>query len=68
MTAGYGAGAATVLILNSCNSRLKDHEHTDLWIERLDDLIEILERGFIGRDKETWCRFQYIIIPSFICR
>jgi hypothetical protein len=53
MTAGYGAGAATVLILNSCNSHLKDHEHTDLWIERLDDLIEILERGFIGRDKET---------------
>lgn len=53
MTAGYGAGAATVLILNSRNSHLKDHEHTDLWIERLDDLIEILERGFIGRDKGT---------------
>jgi len=49
MTAGHAAGAATVLILNSRNSHLKYHEHTDLWIERLDDLIEILERGFIGR-------------------
>jgi len=49
MIAGYGAGAATVLILNAHNSHLRDHEYTDLWIERLDDLIEILEQGFIGR-------------------
>ncbi|KAK1142579.1 hypothetical protein N8T08_007555 [Aspergillus melleus] len=48
MTAGHTAGAATVLLANEFNAHLKDHEHTDIWIERLDDLIGILEQGFIG--------------------
>ncbi|TQB74091.1 hypothetical protein MPDQ_005148 [Monascus purpureus] len=48
MTAGHTAGAATVLLLNDKNGHLKNHEHTDLCIERLDDLIEILETGFVG--------------------
>lgn len=48
MTAGHTAGAATVLLLNDRNTHLKDHEHTDLSIERLDDLIDILENGFVG--------------------
>ncbi|EEQ28168.1 hypothetical protein McanMca71_005867 [Microsporum canis] len=48
MTAGHKAGAATVLLLNVRNQDLKDHEHTDLCIERLDDLISILENGFRG--------------------
>lgn len=48
MTAGHTAGAATVLLLNDRNSALKDHEHTDLCIRRLDDLIAILEEGFVG--------------------
>ncbi|KAJ9297492.1 hypothetical protein DTO271G3_4267 [Paecilomyces variotii] len=48
MTAGHTAGAATVLLLNDRNTHLKDHEHTDLCIERLDDLIDILENGFVG--------------------
>lgn len=48
MTAGHTAGAATVLLLNDRNGYLKDHEHTDLSIQRLDDLIGILENGFVG--------------------
>ena len=50
MTAGRRAGAATVLLVNDVNSHLVDHEHTDLVIRRLDDLISILEHGFKGRD------------------
>lgn len=48
MTAGHTAGAATVLLLNDVNRHLKDHEHTDLSIERLDELIQVLEHGFVG--------------------
>ena len=48
MTAGHTAGAATVLLLNDRNGYLKDHEHTDLSIQRLDDLIGILEKGLVG--------------------
>lgn len=49
MTSGHRAGAATVLLTNEDNMHLKDHEHTDLCIEKLDDLIQILEEGFVGR-------------------
>ncbi|KAL7659323.1 HAD-like protein [Aspergillus welwitschiae] len=48
MTAGHTAGAATVLLLNDHNGHLKDHAHTDLCIERLDELIRILDEGFVG--------------------
>ncbi len=48
MMAGHKAGAATVLLVNDRNEALKEHEHTSIWIERLDDLIEILENGFVG--------------------
>ncbi|ODM22802.1 hypothetical protein SI65_00391 [Aspergillus cristatus] len=48
MTAGHMAGAATVLLLNEKNGWLKDHEHTDLSINRLDGLVDILENGFVG--------------------
>ncbi|KAA8649857.1 putative haloacid dehalogenase-like hydrolase [Aspergillus tanneri] len=49
MTAGHTAGAATVLLVNDHNSHLKEHAHTDLWIERLDELVGILETGFVGQ-------------------
>lgn len=49
MTAGYRAGAATVLLVNDVNAHLVKHEHTDLCISRLDELIDILENGFVGR-------------------
>ncbi|ORY65463.1 haloacid dehalogenase-like hydrolase [Pseudomassariella vexata] len=49
MTAGRRAGAATVLLINDVNRHLAEHEHTDLVIERLDDLVGVLEEGFIGR-------------------
>jgi phosphoglycolate phosphatase-like HAD superfamily hydrolase len=49
MTAGYRAGAATVLLVNGVNAHLATHEHTDMCISRLDELIEILESGFVGR-------------------
>lgn len=49
MTAGYKANAATVLLVNDVNAHLATHEHTDLVISKLDELIEILEDGFVGR-------------------
>ncbi|KAK5163976.1 hypothetical protein LTR04_002152 [Oleoguttula sp. CCFEE 6159] len=49
MTAGYLAGAATVLLVNEVNAHLAEHEHTDLCIKRLDDLIEVLEEGFVSQ-------------------
>ncbi|KAJ8116958.1 hypothetical protein OPT61_g1730 [Boeremia exigua] len=49
MTAGFRAGAATVLLVNDANKHLAEHQHTDLVVKQLDDLIEILENGFEGR-------------------
>lgn len=49
MTAGYRAGAATVLLVNEVNAHLAEHEHTDLCIRTLDELVDVLERGFVGR-------------------
>lgn len=49
MTAGWRAGAATVLLVNDVNRHLAEHQHTDLVITKLDELIEILEDGFEGR-------------------
>ncbi|KAI1805166.1 HAD-like protein [Daldinia bambusicola] len=50
MTAGRRAGAATVLLVNEANAHLAEHEHTDMVIERLDDLIQVLDHGFVGRE------------------
>ncbi|KAI1416288.1 HAD-like protein [Hypoxylon sp. FL1857] len=50
MTAGRRAGAATVLLVNDVNRHLADHEHTDLVIERLDELVHVLDHGFVGRE------------------
>ncbi|KAJ6262404.1 hypothetical protein Dda_3212 [Drechslerella dactyloides] len=50
MTAGRRAGAVTVLLANSENEALRGHEHTDLSVDRLSDLIEILEAGLTTRD------------------
>jgi len=46
MTAGHRAGAATVLLVNEANGELKGHEHTGMWIQRLDELVGVLEGGF----------------------
>ncbi|MCJ1385655.1 hypothetical protein MMC17_008778 [Xylographa soralifera] len=51
MTAGHHAGAATVLLVNEVNEHLKEHEHTDVCIGRLDDLISVLENGFEAGDE-----------------
>ena len=50
MTAGHRAGAATVLLVNEVNAHLVRHEHTDLVVERLDELVAVLEEGFLGRE------------------
>ncbi|KAG6006788.1 hypothetical protein E4U21_006679 [Claviceps maximensis] len=50
MEAGRKAGAATVLLVNDFNRALAEHEYTDLVIERLDELVGILDKGFEGRD------------------
>lgn len=49
MTAGRRAGAATVLLVNDVNKELAEHEHTDLVIKTLDELVDVLEQGFVGR-------------------
>jgi len=49
MEAGHRAGAATVLLVNDENEDLAEHEYTDMTIRRLDDLIDVLEKGFQGR-------------------
>jgi phosphoglycolate phosphatase-like HAD superfamily hydrolase len=46
MAAGYRAGAATVLLVNEENEALSKHEYTGLGVRRLDELIDILDRGF----------------------
>ncbi|KAH8719177.1 HAD-like domain-containing protein [Phaeosphaeriaceae sp. PMI808] len=51
MTAGFRAGAATVLLVNDVNKHLAEHEHTDLVVSQLDSLINILEDGFEGRSE-----------------
>lgn len=51
MTAGTRAGAATVLLMDEANAPLAQHAHTDLTIDQLDQLIEHLEKGFVGREK-----------------
>ncbi|KAG4443483.1 hypothetical protein IFR05_001053 [Cadophora sp. M221] len=66
MTAGYTAGAATVLLVNDVNAHLADHEHTDLIVSQLDELIEILEKGFVGKigrgeDSDTGARAKGVL-------
>ena len=46
MMAGHRAGTATVLLVNEGNEELKGHECTGRWIERLDELVGVLEEGF----------------------
>ncbi|KAI1424988.1 HAD-like protein [Xylaria sp. FL1777] len=50
ITAGRRAGAATVLLVNSENAQLAEHPHTDLVIGSLDELVGVLETGFVGRE------------------
>lgn len=50
MVAGYRAGAATVLLANAENASLKEHECTGAWVDRLDDLTDLLEQGFSERE------------------
>jgi phosphoglycolate phosphatase-like HAD superfamily hydrolase len=49
MTAGRRAGAATVLLLGEANAHLVTHEHTDLVVARLDELVGVLDGGFGGK-------------------
>ncbi|KAM0233714.1 hypothetical protein ACHAPO_007002 [Fusarium lateritium] len=50
MTAGRKAGAATVLLVNDVNRPLAEHAHTDLVINTLDELVAVLDDGFVGRE------------------
>lgn len=52
MVAGYRAGAATVLLSSKDNEGLERHEYTGVAIERLDDLVGMLEEGFEEKEKE----------------
>ena len=48
MLGGRNAGAATVLLLNDHNGHVATSGMADLVINRLDDLIQVLEDGFVG--------------------
>ena len=52
--AGQRAGAATVLLANEENEYLLNEgvwpRRVDLSIRRLDELVDVLERGFVGRE------------------
>jgi hypothetical protein len=66
MTAGYTAGAATVLLVNDVNAHLADHAYTDLIVSQLDELIEILEKGYVGKigrgdDSDTGGRAEGVL-------
>ncbi len=49
LAAGYRAGAATVLLVNEENEHLAQHEYLDVAVQRLDDLVDVLDQGFEGR-------------------
>lgn len=51
MAAGYRAGAATILLASEETEEelLTGHEYVDLVVWRLDEIIEVLEGGFVGR-------------------
>ena len=49
LTAGRRAGAATVLLVNEENAHLKNGAECDLAVERLDELVGVLENGFEGK-------------------
>ncbi|KAF8461944.1 HAD-like domain-containing protein [Kalaharituber pfeilii] len=51
MLAGRRAGAATVLLRSEVNQHLVKGEWVDCAVGRLDDLVEILERGFEEVDR-----------------
>lgn len=52
IVAGYEAGCATVLLKSEGKEELVTDERTDVAIDRLDQLIEILEKGFLPRSAE----------------
>ena len=52
MTAGHLAGAYTILLANAENKSLVEHEHTDFWVDRLDEIIPLLEYGFREEEEE----------------
>ena len=51
--AGSRAGAATVLLVNDENRHLLEEKEwpkfVDLGIEELEELVDVLEKGFVGR-------------------
>jgi phosphoglycolate phosphatase-like HAD superfamily hydrolase len=49
MACAARANAASVLLLNEDNEHVIERESPDLVIRRLDELIEVLEQGFVGR-------------------
>lgn len=51
MEAGRRAGSATVLLRNDGNKEVAEHEFTDYVIWSLDELVNVLERGFEGQDR-----------------
>lgn len=49
MAAGRSAGATTVLLANPENQDLARDERTDVVVERLDELVGLLEGGLRSR-------------------
>ena len=52
MLAGRRAGAATVLLLHGDNGHVKGEGVVDLVVDRLDELVGVLEGGFVGSARQ----------------
>lgn len=52
MKAGHAAGAATVLLQSDVNKHLNDIAETDAVVHRLDDMVELFEKGFDRKVKK----------------
>jgi phosphoglycolate phosphatase-like HAD superfamily hydrolase len=50
MAAGRDAGAITVLLRSEANAHLVDDARTDVVIDRLDDMIGLLEKGLTAKN------------------
>jgi phosphoglycolate phosphatase-like HAD superfamily hydrolase len=49
MAAGRDAGAVTVLLRSEANGHLVDDHRTDFVVDRLDDMISLLENGLTAK-------------------
>ncbi|VVT44996.1 uncharacterized protein SAPINGB_P000603 [Magnusiomyces paraingens] len=53
MMAGHRAGSGTILLRTPVNEHVSGEPETDVTVENIDDIIEILEKGFTTKEKPS---------------